>query len=66
MKSDIFLSGKCVFFSFCIFDFRGLSFLDEDVVTSQDVIYNINGQRIGNNSLQKGIYIKNGKKYIVK
>lgn len=45
---------------------EGLSFTTEDVVTSQDVIYNINGQRIGNNSLQKGIYIKNGKKYIVK
>lgn len=45
---------------------EGLSFTTDDVVTSQDVIYNINGQRIGNNSLQKGIYIKNGKKYIVK
>ena len=45
---------------------EGLSFLDEDVVTSQDVIYNINGQRLGSNSLQKGIYIKNGKKFIVK
>lgn len=38
----------------------------EDVVTSQDVVYNISGQRMGGNSLQKGIYIKNGKKFIVK
>ena len=45
---------------------EGLSFTTDDVVTSQDVIYNINGQRLGNNSLQKGIYIKNGKKFIVK
>ena len=29
-------------------------------------VYNINGQRLGSNSLQKGIYIKNGKKFIVK
>ncbi len=45
---------------------EGLSFTTDDVVTSQDVIYNINGQRLGSNSLQKGIYIKNGKKFIVK
>lgn len=45
---------------------EGLSFTNEDVVTSQDVVYNISGQRMGSNSLQKGIYIKNGKKFIVK
>ena len=45
---------------------EGLSFTNEDVVTSQDVVYNISGQRMGGNSLQKGIYIKNGKKFIVK
>ena len=45
---------------------EGLSFSAEDMVTSQDVIYNINGQRLGNNGLQKGIYIKNGKKFVVK
>lgn len=38
----------------------------EPVYEDGNKVYNINGQRIGNNSLQKGIYIKNGKKYIVK
>lgn len=29
-------------------------------------VYTLNGQRLGNSSLQKGIYIKNGRKYVVK
>lgn len=45
---------------------EGLSFYGEEAVTSRDVIYNISGQRIDNNGLQKGIYIKNGKKFVVK
>ncbi len=65
-------SGSAKEMTMCVGDedvttaIESLSFYGDDVVTSQDVIYNISGQRIGNNSLQKGIYIKNGKKFIVK
>ena len=45
---------------------EGLSFTDEDVVAGQDVVYSISGQRMNGGSLQKGIYIKNGRKYVVK
>jgi hypothetical protein len=38
----------------------------EPVREEDSKVYNINGQRLGSNSLQKGIYIKNGKKFIVK
>jgi hypothetical protein len=39
----------------------------EPVVSSdENKVYSISGQRLGGNSLQKGIYIKNGKKFIVK
>lgn len=71
-------SGGAKDMIFCIGDdgeateIEGLTFMNEDmeagfvVVSSQDVIYNINGQRVDNNNLQKGIYIKNGKKYVVR
>lgn len=65
-------SGSAKEMTMCVGDedvttaIESLSFYGDDVVTSQDVIYNISGQRIDNNSLQKGIYIKNGKKFIVK
>lgn len=39
------------------------------VVESTDTpVYNLNGQRVGNslNSLSRGVYIQNGKKYVVK
>ena len=38
----------------------------EDIINEQkgdDKFYNLNGQRINNSNAQKGIYIKNGKKY---
>lgn len=38
----------------------------ESVREEDSKVYNISGQRLGGNSLQKGIYIKNGKKFIVK
>lgn len=38
----------------------------ESVCEEDSKVYNISGQRLGGNSLQKGIYIKNGKKFIVK
>lgn len=34
--------------------------------TTDNAIYNIQGQRVNGNSLTKGIYIKNGKKFAVK
>lgn len=40
--------------------------LTEPVREGDDNVYNISGQRIDNNGLQKGIYIKNGKKFVVK
>jgi len=33
---------------------------------NDDAIYNINGQRVNASNLSKGLYIKNGKKFIVK
>ena len=39
----------------------------ETVVTEKsadDAVYNLNGQRVGND--QKGLIIKNGKKYLIK
>ena len=33
------------------------------IANDQSPIYNLNGQRINNSNAQKGIYIKNGKKY---
>lgn len=70
-------SGSAKDLTFCIgdeetTDIEGLTFTNEDmgagftIVSDQDVIYNINGQRVGANGLQKGIYIKNGKKFVVK
>lgn len=38
----------------------------ESVREEDSKVYNISGQRLGGNSLQKGIYIKNGRKYVVK
>ena len=40
--------------------------LTEPVREGYGNVYNISGQRIDNNGLQKGIYIKNGKKFVVK
>lgn len=44
--------------------------IDNAVINKVDnsIIYNLNGQRVGNNldGLSKGIYIKNGKKHVVK
>jgi hypothetical protein len=38
-----------------------------DAVSIEDSnVYTLNGQKLGGNSLQKGIYIKNGKKFVVK
>ena len=33
---------------------------------ADNAIYNLQGQRVNGNSLAKGIYIKNGKKFAVK
>jgi hypothetical protein len=40
--------------------------LTEPVREGDGNVYNISGQRIDNNGLQKGIYIKNGRKFVVK
>ena len=53
------------------------SFLDEDITgignvnandnVNNDVIYDLNGRKVADNhALPKGIYIKNGKKFVVK
>jgi hypothetical protein len=50
------------------FDFNIITGIDKTVVSSKVAdgkIYNINGQQV-QNTLQKGIYIVNGKKVIVK
>lgn len=50
------------------FDFNNITGIDKTVVSSKAAdgkIYNINGQQV-QNTLQKGIYIVNGKKVIVK
>ena len=44
----------------------GLNAFADDVESPSAAIYNVNGQRINGNGLQKGIYIKNGKKFVVK
>lgn len=41
-------------------------FSEPVVPSDENKVYNISGQRLGGNSLQKGIYIKNGRKYVVK
>lgn len=40
--------------------------LTEPVREGDGNVYNISGQRIDNNGLQKGIYIRNGRKFVVK
>lgn len=38
----------------------------EESLNGEDMIFNLQGQKIGRNNLQKGIYIINGKKVLVK
>jgi len=38
----------------------------EKVATDKDVWYNINGVKLSDKPTQKGVYIKNGKKVVVK
>lgn len=37
-----------------------------EAATAKNAVYNLQGQRVNNKNLQSGIYVKNGKKFIVK
>ncbi len=44
----------------------GLEFRESDTLAEDDKVYSISGQLANKSSLKKGIYIVNGKKYVVK
>ena len=45
---------------------EGLGFRETDVIAKDARVYNLSGQSVNRENLQKGIYIVNGRKYVVK
>ncbi len=60
--------GDGAYFVFRFSDLTGISNLDDVASTDTDnaAVYDLNGRRMTGTQLQKGIYVKNGKKFIVK
>lgn len=44
----------------------GISTLHQSLAPAADAVYNLRGQRVDGSRLKKGIYIKRGRKYVVK
>lgn len=60
-------SKPFVLFSFLDEDITGIGNVNGSVNVNNDVIYDLNGRKVADNhALPKGIYIKNGKKFVVK
>ena len=60
-------SKPFVLFSFLDEDITGIDNVNGNVNVNNDVIYDLNGRKVADNhALPKGIYIKNGKKFVVK
>jgi hypothetical protein len=60
-------SKPFVLFSFLDEDITGIGNVNDIANVNDDVIYDLNGRKVADNhALPKGIYIKNGKKFVVK
>ena len=60
-------SKPFVLFSFLDEDITGIGNVSDNANVNNDVIYDLNGRKVADNhALPKGIYIKNGKKFVVK
>lgn len=60
-------SKPFVLFSFLDEDITGIGNVNGSVNVNNDVIYDLNGRKVADNhALPKGIYIRNGKKFVVK